>query len=613
MPQVTELSPDQLRRICDPASFTFHSTDDLPSLAEVIGQERALRSVAFGIDIKTPGYHMYALGPNGTGKTKTVQKFLQQEAANRPVPDDWLYVNNFSEADKPRAFRLPPGVGCKLREDMDKLVEELRRDVPRAFESQEYQSQQEEVGQEFEKQRDVLFGEAEKEAEARGLAILPTPQGLMIAPAVNGKVLTPDQVQHLSDEKRQQLAAAQEEIQSKLRDTMRSVQQLQRNARERGNEMDRNVVAYAVGHWIDELRERYAEYPPVVKLLDEIRDDILKNVQAFKQIRQIEQMQTEPTPFAAMLGREMPSFDQYKVNLIVNNCNTKGAPVILVRNPSYNNLIGRIEHTGQFGMLVTNFNLIKGGLLHKANGGYIMINVRDLLMKPLAWEGLKRALKSKTVEIESMAEMYGAFATHTLEPEPIPLDIKVILIGDPYIYYLLYALDPEFQELFKVKADFTTRMDRTPETTEQYASFIATVVREENLRHFDPSGVAKVVEHGSRIVQDQRKLATKFGDVVDLIRESSYWARKNNHDLVTGNDVTQAIKEKVYRSDLVETLLQEMITDGTIMIDTDKMVAGQINGLAVLSLGDYAFGKPSRITARTYVGDAGVVNIEREA
>ena len=612
MPQVTELTPDQLRRVCDPAMFAFQSTSDLPVLEDIVGQERALRAIAFGIDIRTPGYHMYALGPNGTGKTTTVRKFLEQEAVNRPVPDDWLYFNNFTDPDRPRALRLPPGVGCKLRDDMDKLVEELRRDVPRSFESQEYQKQQEELGSEFEKRRDAIFAEAEQEAQARGLALLPTPQGLMIAPIVNGKVLSPEQLQHISEDKRKEVEDAQNAIQGKLRDTMRQMQQLQREARERGNEADRNMVAFAVGHWLDELRERYAEYPPVVKLLDEIREDILKNVQTFKQIRQLEQMQNEQAPLAAMLGREAPSFDQYKVNLIVNNCDTKGAPVILARNPNYNNVIGRIEHTGQFGMLVTNFNMIKGGLLHKANGGYLMIDVYDLLTKPLAWEGLKRALKNKTVEIETMAEAYGAFATHTLTPEPIPLDIKVILVGDPYIYYLMYALDPDFQQLFRVKADFTSRMERTAESAEQYARFISTVVKEENLRHFDPTGVAKVVEHGSRMVEDQRKLATKFGDVVNLIRESSYWAGKNNHELVTGGDVTQAIKEKIYRSNLIEDLLQEMIVDGTIMIDTENAVPGQINGLAVLSLGDYAFGKPSRITARTYVGDAGVINIERE-
>jgi len=399
-------------------------------------------------------------------------------------------------------------------------------------------------------------------------------------------------------------------VQQRMRETMRQTQQLHREARERGNELDRQTVAYAIGHWIDELHERYAQYEPVAKLMDEIRADIMENVPAFRQIRQAEQM--EQTPFAAMIGRQTPSFDQYKVNLIVNNCDTKGAPIILARNPSYHNIIGRIEHEGQFGTLVTNFNMIKGGLLHKANGGYLMLDIRDVLTRPLAYEGLMRTLKNGVVEMESLGEAYGMFATRTLNPEPIPLHIKIVLIGDPMIYYLLFYYDPDFRELFKVKVDFSLHMDRTPETTDQYAQFIATVCREEQLRHFDPSGVAKVVEHGARLVEHKDRLITRFGDIVDLIRQSDYWSKKNGHALVNADDVKKAIEEKVYRANQIEVLLRQAIAEGTLLIDTEGAVAGQINGLAVHSLGDYAFGRPSRITARYHVGTKGVVNIDRE-
>ena len=607
-----ELSPERLRAVCDAGVFSFRSTEELPALDEVIGQDRAMRAMAFGIDIDTSGYHMFALGSSGTGKTTTLLKFLQREASSRPVPDDWLYINNFTDPDKPRALCLPAGMGCQLQTDMNKLADELRGAVPRAFESAEYTKQQEQLSSEMQKQHQSLLEETNRYAQEHGLAILQTPQGLIIAPVVNGAVLSPEKLQHLDETTRQQISANEQEVQNKLRETMRQMQQVQREAREHANELDRQTVAYAVGHLLDELRERYAQFPTVVTLLEEIRADILENAQAIKEIRQLEQMQSEQMPFAAMLGRQLPSFDQYRVNLIVNNCETKGAPVILARNPSYQNLVGRIEHQGQFGTLVTNFNMIKGGLLHKANGGYLLIDAREVLTKPLAWEGMERALKNKLVEIESLLEAYGMFATRSLSPEPIPLHLKVVLLGDPQIYYLLFAYDPDFRELFKVKVDFAHRMERSPQTTDQYARFIATVCREEGLKHFSPGGVAKVVDHGARLVEHQEKLATKFGDIVDLIRQSSYWAGKNGHELVDAQDVKQALDEKVYRANQIQQLLEEMIAEGTLLVDTGGTRTGQVNGLAVLSLGDYAFGKPSRITAVIHVGNAGVMNIDRE-
>lgn len=614
MPEMTELTAEQLRHVCDPASLPFRSTEELPSLEEIIGQERALRAIGFGIDIHTPGFHMFALGPAGTGKTTTLKKFLDHAATGKPAPDDWLYVNNFVDPDKPRAIRLPAGVGCRLQSDMDQLVDLLRGEVPRAFESEDYERQQEQLNEELQKRHQGLIQEANDFAQTHNYVIMQTPQGLMIAPASNGGMMSPEQLQQLDDTTRQQLETAHDAVQGKLRDVMRQMQQMHQETQNQVNELDRQTVAFAVGHLLDDLREQYRDYPVVVELLEKISADILENVQAFRQIRQVEAMREEQNPLANMLGREMPNFDKYRVNLVVNNCDTHGAPVVLARNPSYQNLIGRIEYQGQFGTLITSFTLIKGGLLHKANGGYLMIDARDLLTRPAAWEGLKRALKSGLVEIESMAEAVGfsPFATRTLDPEAIPLDIKVVLIGDPMLYYLLFFYDPDFRELFKVKVDFAHHMARTPETTEQYARFIATICREENLPHFDPTGVARVVEHGARLVEHRDKLVTKFGDIVDLVRQAAYWARKNARALVTDADVTQAIEEHVYRSDQIQQLIQEAIAQGSLLIDTAGAHVGQINGLSVIALGDYAFGRPTRITASVHVGDDGVVNIDRE-
>lgn len=615
MSKYARIEVDHLRRTCDPALFEFESTEELSPLDAVIGQQRAVRAVSFGIDIESPGYHMYAMGPAGTGKTTTIQKFLQRKAADRPVPDDWCYVNNFENTDKPRALRLPAGKGCEFQADVDRLVEDLQTEVPRAFESEEYQQGQERIEEEFQKRRQALFEELAQEAESKGFRLVQTQQGLVVAPVRQGNVISPDEFSQLGEAARQQLERRQQELQEKLRETMRQVQQLQKQAREDVRELDRRMVSFAVEHLINELKEAYAAFDAIVEFLEQVRADILDRVQTFKQLQQ-QQQAPQQMPAAmmqgAIQGMQQSLFNRYRANLIVDNCDTEGAPVVLESNPSFHNLIGRIEHQAQFGALVTDFNMIKGGALHRANGGYLMVNTRDILTKPFAWEALKRALKNKEICIETMGQEFRAIATATLEPEPIPLDVKVVLLGNPLLYYMLYNLDEDFRELFKVKADFAQRMEWSDESVEQYAQFIATICREEGLNHFAPSGVARIVEQSARMVGHKEKLATKFGEVVDLIREASYWAGTNGHDLVQADDVRQAIEEKVYRSNRMEERIREMIDEGTILIDTEGDVTGQVNGISVVPLGDYSFGKPSRITARTHVGSKGVVNIDRE-
>lgn len=611
--ETTKVPIEKLRRVCDPGIFDFRSTEELPALEEVIGQDRAVRAVSFGIDIESPGYHMYALGPVGTGKTTTIKKFLERKADDEPVPDDWCYINNFDDPDQPQTLRLPAGMGCDFRDDMDELVEALQTEVPQAFQSEEYQEEQEQIQEEFQQKRQALLEELEAEAESKDFTLLQTPQGIVMAPVIQGNVVSPDQFSQLDEETRQQIERRQDELQDKLQETMRKIQQLQHEAREQVQEADRRVVGFAVEHLINERKEKYSENDEIVEFLDEVRADILDNVQAFKQAMQMEQMQQQmPIPMAQMQQRQQVSFDKYRVNLLVDQCDTEGAPVVFESNPTYYNLVGRIEHEAQFGALITNFRNIKSGALHRANGGYLMVEARDVLLKPFAWDALKRALKNESVEIETMGQEYRAIMTKTLEPEAIPLDVKVVVVGNPMLYYLLYHLDEDFQELFKVKADFAVQTDWDDNTPEQYAQFIGNVCRDEDLPHFDPSGVAKVVERGSRMVSDQEKLITKFGEIRDLIREASYWAGKNGHNLVQAEDVQLAIDERIYRSNKVEERIQEMIDDETILIDTEGEVGGQVNGISVVPLGDYSFGKPSRITARTHVGREGVVNIDRE-
>ncbi|MDA8165775.1 MAG: ATP-binding protein, partial [Desulfobacteraceae bacterium] len=529
-------------------------------------------------------------------------------------PDDWLYVNNFEDEDKPRALRLPAGKGREFRDDMDHLVEDLKSDVPRGFESKEYEREREKIEEEFQDKAKQLFEKLNERAQERGFGLVQTPHGLMIVPIKDGELLSPDELEKMGEKEQQRVERGRDELQEEMRETMRMVQDLQGEGKKRARELDQRVVGFAVDHLINDLKEKYAPYDGVGRFLDEARAFLLKNVHAFRQIKQMEEApQQQKMAIAMMGGGRQPTFDEYRVNLVVDNSDCTGAPVDMEGNPTGPNLIGRIEHMGQFGTLVTNFGMIKGGALHRCNGGYLMLDVYEVLTKPLSWHVLKRALKNREITIEGMGEAYGLITTRTLQPEPIPLDIKVILTGDPYIYYLLYSYDPDFQELFKVKADFETSIDWSETTAEQYAQFIGNVCREEKLKHFSPSGVAKVVEYGSRLASNRKKIATKFGEVVDLVRQASYWAGTNGNKHVQAGDVKKAIDEQIYRSNRIEERLREMIEEGTILIDTEGSEVGQVNGLAVLQLGDYAFGKPSRVTARTHMGSNGVVNIDREA
>jgi lon-related putative ATP-dependent protease len=608
--RIEELTVEQLRQTVDPSMFHFKSTEELEALREVIGQDRAVRAISFGIDIDSPGYHIFAMGPTGVGKMSMIKEFLERTAADQAVPDDWLYVNNFEDSDKPKSIRLPAGKGCGFEHDMEELVEDLKRQVPQAFDSEDYEQERDEIQDKFQKRRQSLVEELEGEAESKAFTLVQSPRGILLAPVIQGQVVTPEQFEQLDDNKRQEIEHRESELESALRGTMNKIQQLQQEAKEEIRQLDREVIGFAVDHLINNLQQKYSGFDKVVKHLDAVRADIMDNVEELKQWKQMED-QEQVLP-AILLRGQQPSFDPYLANLIVDNCKTEGAPVIVENNPLFQNLVGRIEHQAQLGALVTNFLMIKPGSLQRANGGYLMVDARDLLMKPFAYQALKRALKNQEVEIESMGQEYQIIATRTLEPEAIPLDIKVVITGDPMLYYALYQLDPEFQELFKVKADFAVETERNPETAEQYAQFIGNICRQENLMHFAPSGVARLVEHGSRMVSHQKKVATKFGDLVDLIRESSYWAGKDGNTYVEAEDVKKALDERIYRSNQLEKRIQELIEEGTILIDTDGEVAGQVNGLSVMPLGDYMFGKPSRITARVHVGSAGVVNIDRE-
>lgn len=605
--KVYELSAEQLRRVCNPDHFDFETTEELPGLEQIIGQPRATKAIDFGIEIPSPGFNIYAMGPAGTGKMTTIKRFLEKKAAKMGVPNDWCYVNNFSDPSRPRAISLPPGKGKELREDMGRLISHLRGEIPRTFESEEYKDAKNAIWQKLQKERDAEISKLEAKAKERGFALIKTPAGIVITPIIEGEVIGPDDFKKLPEEKRRELERQGQEVQEEINEAISRIREWEKGARQKAKELEREVAAVACGYLIDELKEKYKEYEEVVGYLEEVRKDILEHVEDFKS--------GEEAGHIEIMGIKVPIHDpfmKYNVNVIVDNSETKGAPVVFESSPTYYNLIGRIEHKAQFGALVTNFTMIKAGALHRANGGYLVVNAKDVLMNPFAWDALKRCVKTKEIKMEEIGGKLQLISTVTLEPEPIPLDVKVIFVGNPFLYYLLYSFDEDFRKLFKVKADFTVEMDRTPENERLYASFIKDRCGEEGLRHFDKTGVAKVVEYSSRLAEDQNKLSTRFGDIADLIREASYWASQRGHEFVTGEDVQLAIEERIYRSNKVEEKVREMIEDGTILIDTEGEVVGQVNGISIATLGDYTFGKPSRITARTYMGRSGVLNIERE-
>ena len=607
MPRPNPLAPEELYHRCDPSLFDFNTTDDIASLDEIIGQERALKAIEFGLGIGNHGYNIYVLGEGGTGKASTVKAILEEKAKDEPVPDDWCYVYNFSDPDRPKALNLPPGMGSTLRDDMDELIEAIRRDIPKVFESKDYEKHRDEILAGQQERTKVLFQRLEQLVQSKGFVLKKTASGLAVVPAKDGKPMSQEEYDSLPKEKKTLLEQEMRFLQDKLSDAIREARNIEKDTKERINALDREVVQYVVNPLVAELLDKYKEFEKVVEYLKEVREDILGNIDDFRPKEEL----TISLP-GLKLPRHEPSFERYKVNVIVNNKNTKGAPVVVESNPTYYNLFGRIEYRVQYGVATTDFTMIKAGSVQRANGGYLVINALDMLRNIFVYDTLKRMIKNKEVKIEDVWEQYRLVSTTTLKPAPIPVDLKVIIIGDPFIYYLLYNLDEEYRKLFKVKADFDNVMPRNEETVNKYARFVATQCRREGLLPFDRTGIARVVEYGCRLAGSKDKLSARFNMIQNLVVEASFWAKTEKSSVVTAEHVDRAERERIYRNSKIEDKLKEYIKEDTIMVTTEGSVVGQVNGIAVIDLGDYAFGKPSRITARTYMGDSGVVNIERE-
>lgn len=620
---IDALSPDALRTRFDPSQFDFDTTDDLPAETQVVGQDRAVEALEFGMSIESDGYNVFALGPPGTGRRELVTHLLEEQAADEETPPDWCYVNNFDEEREPRALRLPAGRGQAFKDDIGDLIETLKTALPAAFESEEYQSRREMVEEDVREDQEAALEALQEEAREDDIALIRTPQGFAFAPIRDGEVVAPDEMESMDDEEREVVQEQIEAYQEKLQDILRKMPENEREARDRLDELNREVAALAVDDEINVLRQKYSTLESVLDFLSAVREDLVDNADVFVQAAQNGGQQQQQLPVLQQQGRQggaqqQPQLDgafwrRYQVNLVVDHSETDGAPVVFEDNPNYQNLVGQVEQIAQMGALLTDFNLIQPGALHEANGGYLIVEARDLLTQPYAWEGLKRALQNDEIQIESPGQALGLIRTVTLEPEAVPLDVKIVVVGERLLYYLLDAYDPDMDRLFKVMADFDEQIDRDDDHEAQYADLIATMIEDESLRPFAPGAVAHVMERSTRLVSDTEKLSGKIDRVRDLVQQAHYWAGQANADVVTDAHVQQAVDAQVRRAGRMRERIQESIERDTIYIDTDGTAVGQINGLSYLKLGGFSFGKPNRITARVRLGEGEIVDIEREA
>jgi len=603
--KVSSLPSTALYQRCDLGKLEFKSTADLEPLSRPLGQRRALEAIEFGIDIKQPGFNLFLVGPTGLGKQELVQEVLSKRIEAADLRADWCYVNNFSNPQKPRVLKLPPGLGQKLRHDMESLVEDLLTSLPSSFQSDEYRNRLQEIEQEIQERQEQRFRELDQKAAQDGIVIVRTPGGYTMGPVADGKPLDQEQYAKLAEDEKRRIEQKIAELQNDLQAIIRDIPLVEREHHQRVKALSEDITRHTVEQLIAWMENSYHDLPEVMEYLGEVKQSAIKNVNAF--------LPSEQAGYADNIASRVAQFHAYSVNVIVDNGGTEGAPIVFEDNPTYQNLTGRVEYASEMGTLITDFTLIKPGALHRANGGYLILDAHNLLTHGFAWEGLKRVLKSGEIKIQSLEQMLSLANTVSLEPESIAVDVKVILTGEPRLYYLLRAYDHEFDELFKVAADFARSTHRDEDTVHDYARMLAALQRDCGTLPLDRDSVARIIEEASRIVGDTEKLSLQLHDMRDLLSEASYWAAKKKRKLIQRVDVECALDQQRYRQDQYRELLQEQVLRGIRLIDTEGVRVAQVNALSVLQVGGYAFGQVSRITATARLGRAGVVDIEREA
>jgi lon-related putative ATP-dependent protease len=609
---ISELSPEKLRLECPPDQVGCETSADLGPVDGIIGQDRALKALKFGVEMKGKGFNVYVAGPPITGKRPAARSFLENIAKSRPVPPDWVYVNNFENPYEPKTLKLPAGRARVFQKDLKNLIDQAKRAVPAALQNDEFTSRGNNITKKAVAERNQILSDLNKQAAVHGYTVRMTQLGITIVPVVDGKTLSQEEFDTLPARVKKKYEQSRDTVRAALDKAGKEVNDLDAKTLEELKKLRDDSVRYAIGGLMTNIVSRYEALPEIVQHLNEVRDDIMENTELFTPGAAEEKPEAEQQ---SPLERNVPDFlfRRYDVNVIVDNSELKGAPVISEDNPTVTNLLGKFENESRFGALTTDFTLIKGGSIHRANGGYLILGAVELLKNQFSYDGLKRVLQSGSILIEATGERLGVASTKTLVPQPIPLNVKVILVGDHDIYQALYTQDPDFGILFKVKAHFDDSIERNDQNQKTYGSFVHSLAEREGLNHLEAKALAKVVEYGSRLAEDQTKLSTKFPEIADLVREANFYAVQDEAKLVKDVHIKKALDEKVYRSNLLDEKVKEMIERGIILIDTSGTQVGQVNGLSVISLGDFDFGQPSRITASLGLGRRGIIDIERES
>jgi lon-related putative ATP-dependent protease len=595
-----ELRPEQLINACNLEDLAFETTKDIKLLEGIIGQNRGIEALRFGLRMRQHGYNIFVTGESGTGRSSFTYSLAEEYAKEREVPNDWIYVYNFKNKDVPRALSLSPGTGRIFKNEIDLMIENFRKYIPEVFESKEYESKKNDIYRlSLQKKNKILKRMNEKSAKL-GFAYITSEEGLVSVPLVDSRPMSEEEYQNLSIEEKEELMLKYDELQQATYEEFNDIRELEQEIIKNVNQLDKSVISELVNFEIQKLMDKYADNDAVIEYLQDLKEDVMANINKFKNPGDV-------------IDIKEKFFVRYKVNLFVDNSHLDHAPIIKESNPIYNNLVGDIEYDSYMGVLTTDFTKIKPGSLHLANGGYLIFQIKEILSDPVSWEMIKRALKTNEINIESFNKLMGLAVTSSLKPEPIPLDIKIIIVGDELTYGLLYQYDEDFRKLFKVMCAFDNEMVRDKKNVQLMAQFIASHCEQNNLRHFHSSAVGKVVEFSSRMVEHQDKLSTRFNKIVEILYEADFWAQEDNANIVTAKHVQMAIDKKIYRSNRYEEKLYDMFLEDSILLDVHGEKVGQINGLAVLGTGEYSFGKPSRITASVYCGNDKVINIERES
>ncbi len=609
--QFQEVPIEELRVRVDPESLPFENTASLePPKERILGQDRASDAIKFGMGMKDNNYHIFIAGPSKAGLTYTARTYLEEQAKKEPKPPDWCYVYNFKEPDKPKSLRISAGLGKELKKDMQDLIDTLQTKIPEVFDSEDYRGRDSDLQQAVDRHRREIIEGLSREAKKEGFILQVSQVGMVIIPATKeGQPLSQEELAQLGEEERQKLKEKSDELQEKMKGAVSKIRDLEAEFKQRQEELKSNIALFVVGQQLESYLQKYKKESDVTEYLNMAQEDIVENIDDFLKKPESPQQQFVQLPFAP---RE-PSFRKYDINVLVDHSEKEGAPVVIESNPIYPNLFGTIERQALFGALFTDFTMIKPGVLHKANGGYLVMKALDLLRWYVSYEALKRALRDQEIRIEDLGELYGLFSTRTIRPEPIPLNIKIVLTGDPYLFELLHFYDDRFQKLFKVKAHMDDRMDRKDETTMQVAQMIGNFCSEQNIRHLDRTGVARILEYSTERTEDRDKLTLELGDISDLIREANYFAGRDETEFIQQAHVEEAIQKRIFRSNLWEERIKELVEKDIFWIETGGSKIGQINGISILMTGDHEFGKPNRITATVSVGREGVVGIERES